>query len=163
MTPSQQIIQKLKDLKIDFILREHPEFLTCDDSRTYYEQHNIEGKRAKNLFLRNKNGKKHFLLILPQEKDYDKPRFKEISTQKCGFADSSRMDKYLKTYQGAVSPFGLLFDEEQVVKLYIDKSLLENSILHFHPNQNNQSIQITADNLLKFLKAINHEPEIIEF
>ncbi len=162
MTP-QELLDFLDKLEIQTKPYSHEPFDTCEISKAFHEKNNMAGVRAKNLFLRNKNGKKHFMLVLPHEKQFDKPKFKEISTQKCGMADHIRLYKYLGIMPGSVSPLALINDKENEVKIFIDKSIMEEEVIHFHPLDKTQSIPMKPQDLIKFLETINHEPEIINF
>ncbi len=155
-----KIYERLDSLNIRYNVYEHPHFDSCEVSSKYHASNNLPGVRSKNLFLRNKNGKKHFLLVLPHSIDFNKTRFREISEQKCGFADSERLMKYLGTTPGSVSPFSLICDTQSHTVVYIEDSLLEAEYLHLHPNRNDKSIQIKPQDVLKFIDSlgnIHHE------
>ena len=78
---------------------------------------------------------------------------------KLSFASDKRLTKYLNTKQGAVSPLGLIFDEENNTTLFIDKELEGEEKLSFHPNVDNASIVISYADLIKYIddKGISYE------
>lgn len=159
---TQELLSFLQTLGIEQKPYSHPAFETCDISRIFHASERHEGVRAKNLFLRNKKGNRHFLFVLSQEKDFDKTYFREISGQKCGMADDDRLLKYLGVTSGSVSPLSLIHDTENEVELYLDHSLTNASCIHFHPLDKTQSIALTPEELLKFLEAIGHKPNIVK-
>ena len=151
MSDSDQAIRDiLQELEIVHDWYEHESMHRCEDTHAWHSESKLPGVRAKNLFLRNKNGKRHFMLILPQEKSFDTPLFREMTTQKCGFASEERMMKYLGVKPGSVSPFCLITDDEAHVEVLIDASLMEEPYLYFHPQRNTASIQILPADLEKW-------------
>ncbi|MCD7112705.1 hypothetical protein LTY22_04060 [Limosilactobacillus agrestis] len=53
-------------------------------------------------------------------------------------------------------------NEAHNVKVYFDKDIFDEPIQTFHPNENTHTIFIKTDDLFKFLKQIDFEPEIID-
>jgi len=157
---TQELLDFLQLQKISYQSYSHPAFESCDISRKFHLKEGHMGVRAKNLFLRNKKGTRYFLLVLSQEKDFDKARFREISGQKCGMADHEHLKKYLGILPGSVSPLALIHDTEKEVELFLDAEILEASHIHFHPLEKTQSIALPPEEFLKFLKIIDHEPII---
>ena len=149
----QRIRESLNTLGIAFEWFEHESMHRCEDTLEWHNEHKLPGVRAKNLFLRSKNGKRHFLLILPQEKSFNKDQFRAITEQKCGFADETRMMKYLGVKPGSVSPFCLVSDVDGEVELYIDEDLMKESYLYFHPQRNTASIQLTPAGVTTWLDS----------
>ena len=149
---SDQIIRDLlREINIAHQWFEHESMHRCEDTHGWHQENKLPGVRAKNLFLRNKNGKRHFMLILPQEKKFDKTYFKILTEQKCGFAEEERMMKYLGVRPGSVSPFCLITDQEGHVEVLIDQDLMTAEFLYFHPQRNTASIQVTPKDLEAWL------------
>ena len=46
--------------------------------------------------------------------------------------------------------------------MILDKALMENSIINCHPMTNEATTSINRDDLIKFVRATNHEPHIIQ-
>jgi Ala-tRNA(Pro) deacylase len=157
------IISALNKEKISFLVYQHPAFTSCELSAAWHKENKQTGLRVKNLFLRNKNGKQHFLLMLPHKFDFDKARFKEISGQKCGLASEDRLWETLHTKPGAVSPLSLLYDTSHTVTLFIETSLLQAALLHVHPGTSQASVALSPDALLHALKAWGHAPQMMEW
>ena len=161
---SDQIIQKaLEALSIKYQWFEHESIHRCEDSLAWHQENKLPGVRAKNLFLRNKNGKRHFMLILPQDKSFDKDAFRSISGQKCGFASDDRMMQFLGVRPGSVSPFCLVSDTDQAVEIYIDQDLMTEPYLYFHPQRNTASIQLIPADLEKWLNHCGNQWQTIDW
>jgi len=145
------IYKILNDLNIDFTEYKHPAVFTCEEAEEYNK--NIGGAKIKNLFLRNKKGDKHFLVITEASKNIDLRKLSEsIGENKLGFASKERLEKYLNLKTGSVSPFGLINDKNKEVVVVLDKYLLNYEKLNFHPNINTATVQISKDDFLKFIK-----------
>jgi Ala-tRNA(Pro) deacylase len=139
----------LKELDINFTEYKHPAVLTCEEA----EKYNKGGAKIKNLFLRNKKGNKHFLVIVEASKNIDlKSLGESIGENKLGFASEERLMQYLNLKTGAVSPFGLINDKNREVIVALDKDLLNYKKLNFHPNVNTATLQISKDDFLKFIE-----------
>jgi len=156
-----KIIGALDNAGIKYELYEHPAFTTCEVSSAWHKDSGRPGQRVKNLFLRNKKGDQHFLLLLPHALEYDKKIFKALSGQKCGFADDTRLWEHLKIKPGAVSPLSLVHDENHQVQVFIEQSLVEAQALHLHPGTPEASVQIAPNDLLTWLQNLGYQPQTV--
>ena len=147
MNSDKAIQDLLHELEIVHEWYEHESMHRCEDTHAWHTEKKLPGARAKNLFLRNKNGKRHFMFILPQEKSFDTAQFREMTGQKCGFASEERMMKYLGVKPGSVSPFCLIADADSHVEVLVDQDLMIEEFLYFHPQRNTASIQCTPADL----------------
>ena len=71
------------------------------------------------------------------------------------FASVEELDSILKLSPGAVTPLGLLNDEEKRVTLYIDESFMS-GLIGLHPNDNTATIWMQATDLVKLLREDGH-------
>ena len=157
------IIEALDKAQTSYELYAHPNFSTCETSSAWHEASGKPGCRVKNLFLRNKNGKQHLLLLLPHEIEYDKARFKVLSGEKCGFASDDRLAQYLNIKPGCVSPLSLVHDADNHVLVFIEQSLMQAEALHLHPGTPESSVQIKPADLLHWLEIQGYQPKIISW
>ena len=72
------------------------------------------------------------------------------------------MEKYLGLQPGSVSPFGLINDTENHVHLFMDKNLLEENALSFHPNDNHATVVIGVNEFMRYLDVVGNSFEFIE-
>ena len=63
---------------------------------------------------------------------------------------------------GVVSPLGLLNNEDKDIRVYIDKEIVGEDRMSFHPNTNEKTIFVKTEDLFKFLENINYEVSVIE-
>jgi len=151
----ENVYQVLKDLEIEFMEFRHPPVFTVEDAEIHWK--NIEATHCKNLFLRDKKGRNHFLVVLPHNQQFDIRQFGEnTSTGRLSFASEQRLDTYLGLRAGSVSPFGLINDQENHVKVYISNDLKAAETLGFHPNVNTITITLTFLDFEKYLKWVGN-------
>ncbi len=112
----------------------------------------IPATRVKNLFLRNKKGNRHYLVILEIGKQADlKHLVKLIGDDRLSFGSPERLMAALGLTPGSVSPFGLLNDPLAAVRVILDEDLRGADRLIFHPNINTASVTISVPDFVRFL------------
>lgn len=145
-----KVYDVLRKLGISYTKHEHPPVYTVEEAERHWET--IKGAHCKNLFLRNKKGKNHYLVIAKSEKRVDlKALTSRLGEDRLSFASPERMKRYLGLEPGAVSPFGLINDLENAVVVIIDRDLKEASHVNFHPNVNTATVGIAVADFEKFL------------
>jgi Ala-tRNA(Pro) deacylase len=160
-TIMNDVNQFLSANNIEFTLHEHPAVYTCEEA----EKHcgDIPGIACKNLLLRNKKGKRYFLVVLPAKKQTDLKKFANIvGENKISFASSELLKEKLGLEPGAVSPFGLINDTNKSVEVYIDSDIYNAETVSFHPNVNTATLELSKDMFRKFLRAIEHKITVID-
>ena len=161
MDAYQQVANKLQELGIPFDVVEHPPAFTTEQADSYIE--GIEGVRTKSMFLTNKKKTQYYLLIMDDSKRLDMLRFKEIvSANQIKMASEKSLYEKMMLPPGTVSPFGLLNNKEKDIKVYIDKEIINEERMSFHPNTNEKTIFIKTSDLLKFLESIACDANVIE-
>lgn len=118
---------------------------------------------CKNLFLRNSNGKQHFLLTVPAATPIDlKQLATSLGSSRLSFASAERLEKYLGLQSGLVSPFGLLNDTSKSVIFVSSKNLPPSAIIGIHPNDNTATVWLAFGDLLALLSELKAEVKLIE-
>jgi len=156
----QNVYDVLEKLNISFERYEHGAVFTVEEIRNL--DITIPGGHTKNLFLRNRKGDKHFLVIISEEKDVDLKRLsKLINSTPLSFGSPERLNKYLKVYPGAVGAFGLINDTTNHVQVVLDSDLLNNDTVNFHPNVNTATVNLSVQEFRRYLNSINNPVSII--
>src|SRR6478752_1671967 len=151
----EAVFAALDALGIAYERYDHPPVFTGDDAAQHWAA--IPGRGAKNLFLRNKKGNRHYLVILPIEKEADLRRFvKAIGDDRLSFGSPERLAEHLGLTPGSVSPFGLLNDPTHRVRVFVDAELRAAERLIFHPNLNAHSLTIAPADLDRFFASTGH-------
>jgi len=145
------IYAALSALGIEYELFEHPPVFTAEEAAGHWGA--IPGAAVKNLFLRNKKGDRHYLVILGIEKQADlRQLVKLIGDDRLSFGSPERLNKYLGVTPGSVSPFGLIHDTGHSVRVIVDSDLRSAGRLIFHPNDNTASLTISGEDFVRFLE-----------
>ena len=141
----------LSALAIQYELFEHPPVFTAEEAALHWAT--IPGAPVKNLFLRNKKGDRHYLVILGIEKQADlRQLVKVIGDDRLSFGSPERLQRYLGVTPGSVSPFGLIHDATHSVRVIVDSDLKNAERLIFHPNDNTASLTISGADFVRFLE-----------
>ena len=119
---------------------------------------------CKNLFLCNRQGTNHYLLLMPGDKKFKtKELSSQINTARLSFAGAEDMLKYLDIEPGSVSVMGLMNDHEKHIRLLIDEDVLKDEYLGCHPCVNTSSLKIKISDILeRFLARTGHVPVIVQ-
>ena len=108
----------------------------------------------KNLFLRNKKGDRHYLVILAISKQADlRALVKMVGDDRLSFGSPERLMANLGLTPGSVSPFGLTNDVRHAVRVIVDQDLRSAERLIFHPNINTASVAIAGADFVRYLES----------
>jgi Ala-tRNA(Pro) deacylase len=155
------IYEVLSELGIEFQKYEHPPVYTVEEANRHRGK--LPGGQTKNLFLRNKKGERHYLLVASAGKKVDLKSLRAVFGEAAlSFASSERLQKYLGVQPGSVSPFGIINDVNQEVVIAIDRDLLRHDLLGFHPNINTATLVVGREDFLRFLKHCGNEVRIVD-
>lgn len=148
--------QYLERLHIPFVRHEHPPVATVAEAEEHWRD--IAALHAKNLFLRNPKGTRHFLVVLAFTRRGDLIALGEtFGEKKLGFASPERLLTHLGLTPGSVSPFGLINDPAHRVEVAIDVAIRDAEHVAFHPNVNTATLVISGDDFTRYLSAVGHE------
>lgn len=150
MDKAKRVYQALDDLKIKYTVFEHEAVYTIDEAKE--KAPILEGAQCKNLFLRNKKGTNHYLIICLESTIVDLKKLTEnLNEDRLSFASPKRLVKYLGVEAGSVSPFNIINDPKREVMVIIDKQLKDYEKASFHPNLNIVTLTIKYQDLITFL------------
>ena len=146
----QRVYDVLAELGIAFERHEHPPVFTVEEANRHWA--GIDAAHCKNLFLRNKKGTTHYLVILEHLKDADLKRLVvRLGDDRLSFASPERLTAHLGLSPGSVSPFGLINDRTHQVRVVIDADLRAAERIAFHPNVNTATIVVSWTDFERFL------------
>jgi Ala-tRNA(Pro) deacylase len=151
----------LSALGIKYDTYEHPPVFNAGDAAKHWAR--IPATPVKNLFLRNKKGDRHYLVILGIEKEADlRQLVKVVEDDRLSFGSPERLMARMGVMPGSVSPFGLINDTTQSVRVIVDQDLKRAERLILHPNINTASVSIAFDDLLQFLAWRGNEVRFVD-
>ncbi|MBR3614919.1 MAG: prolyl-tRNA synthetase associated domain-containing protein [Clostridia bacterium] len=158
----EKVLSKLKELNINYTEVEHTPVYTIEDMDALGNVFE-NAKICKNLFVRDQKGKRHFLVVLPEEK---RAPLADIATKiestKLSFASPERLMKYLKLEPGAVTPLSVINDESNEVEVVFDEDLKKEEMLGVHPCVNTATILLTPADLEKYVVSNNNKLKYIK-
>src|SRR5829696_6684204 len=160
MTPAE-LLAFLDRHAVPFERLDHEPLMTCEDVARVMPAE-LDAVHTKNLFVRDKKGRRHWLVVTVCEKPVDLKRVTEIAgADNLSFASPDRLMRYLGVSPGAVTVLGLVHDEAHAVSLLVDRDVWAAERLCCHPLVNDATLVLTHEGLARFLDVTGHEPRVI--
>lgn len=155
----EALLARLDDLGIETATVSHPPLFTVEESRKLRGE--IAGGHSKNLFLKDKKGQL-WLVVAEEEAEIDLKRLHQrIGSARLSFGSAELLGEVLGVQPGSVTPFAVINDTENRVKVVLDEALLVHQKVNFHPLTNEATTTIARDDLIGFLEAVGHPPAIL--
>ncbi len=151
-----QVLEFLNRNNIAYKLFEHEAVFTNEESGKI----NIPEvqNNAKNLFLRNHNKTKYYLVSLMHNKRADLKSFaQKIGEKKLSFGSADDLLSILKLTPGSVSPLGLINDKDKKVTFYLDADFLSAKDICVHPNINTGTLVIPIADFKRLVGILGYE------
>lgn len=162
MEQKKKIYELLDSLGISYQVIEHPAAYTIEDLYSL-EEFRDNPWVAKNLFLRDEKGRRHFLVLLDKDKKADLKGLRALlQTSNLSFASEERLMKYLHLTKGSVTPLGIMNDEKKAVEIVIDKDLVGRDKIGVHPNDNTATVILSYVDLHKVIQTHGNVIHIIQ-
>jgi Ala-tRNA(Pro) deacylase len=143
-------------------------FQRCDHAAVYTVEEAarlvppLPGAKTKNLFLRDKPGRRHFLVCLPAAKRIDiKVLSGAIGANRLSFGSADRLKQYLGVEPGAVTLLAVFNDPAQAVDLFMDEELWQSEAMQFHPLVNIATLVLSRDEVMRFVELTGHSLRVI--
>lgn len=145
---------------ITFTRHEHPPVFTCEEELRHVPESGAA--RTKNLFMRDRRGRRHLLLVTLCSKNVSIADFAETSgADRLSFASPERLMKHLGVEPGSVTLLGLVNDPAHAVELFIDQDVWAAPSLHAHPLRNDATLVLSHDDVARFVAATGHQARIV--
>ena len=153
MSPEEAAVyDALRLLGVTFQRFEHPPVFTVEQALEHWA--GIDAVHCKNLFLRNKKGDRHYLVVAAHTTAVDIATLADrVGESRLSFASAERLAAHLGLTPGAVSPFGLINDPAGSVHVVLDKTLTSAVRVGFHPNVNTATVVLSFVDFERFLAA----------
>lgn len=159
-TREQTLYERLRELGIVWKTYEHVPVFTVEEAAIVNAVQ--PGGHTKNLFLKDKKGGL-WLVVLRDDFRLDLNGLsKQIGAPRFSFGSGELLIATLGIPPGSVTPFALINDPEHKVRVVLDKAMLELEPVNFHPLRNDRTIAVSAADLLKFVTACGHVPQIVK-
>jgi Ala-tRNA(Pro) deacylase len=139
---------------------EHAPVFTVEEAAHLYESQ--PGGHTKNLFLKDrKDGL--WLVVCRDELRVDLNALsKVLDAPRFSFGSAQLLLETLGVQPGSVTPFAIINDTSDKVRVVLDGGMFAFDVLNFHPLRNDRTTAIASADLPKFIRACGHEPLIAE-
>ena len=157
----QQTYDFLKEAGIEFEITEHEAVYNMEELDAVDLPY--PGDDAKNLFVRDDKKRSFYLITVRGDKRVDLKEFrKTYGTRPLRFASEDSLMSIMQLISGAVTPLGLLNDEERKVEFYIDEDFMKGSgRIGVHPNDNTATVWLQASDLVKLIEEHGNPVHVI--
>ena len=130
----QETYDYLTNCGIDYEVTEHEAVFNMEELKAVELPY--PEADAKNLFVRDDKKRNYYLITVKGDKRVDLKQFqKDHGTKRLSFASADDLMRIMKLIPGAVTPLGLLNDEERKVTLFLDADFGD-GLVGVHPNDN---------------------------
>jgi len=155
------IYEFLGALGIAYERCDHPAVFTVAEVKRLVPP--LEGAHTKNLFLRDKKGRRHVLVVVGSETQVDiKGLSGALGLDHLSFGSAERLRKHLGIEPGSVSLLALLRDANCDVEVFIDRELWSATKLQCHPLVNTATLVIAREGIERFLEATGHTYRLVD-
>ena len=158
---ADDIYAVLEGLGITYVKHEHPPVFTVEKADEHRGK--MTGGASKNLFLRNKKGNRHYLMVVESDRPVNLKKMQGLlGESSLSFASPERLERHLGLMPGSVSPFGIVNDTGNEVVVIVDTGLMRHDTLNFHPNINTATLAISREDFRRFLEHSGNEVRYLE-
>lgn len=140
----------------------HDPVYTCDDVARIIPPE-VGGVQTKNLFVRDKKGQRHWLIVTDCSRSVDlKALAPLIGADNLSLGSADRLARHLGVSPGAVTLLGLVNDPEHRVALVVDRLVWAAGVLRCHPLVNTATLVIPQEGIRRFLLRTGHQPQVLD-
>ncbi len=156
----QDLFARFEELGISCTTRQHQAVFTVQQSKELRGE--LPGGHCKNLFFKDKKGRL-WLVVALEDQSLDIKKLRHVmGAGHLSFAKPELLQEVLGVEPGAVTPFALINDTGQRVSVVLDRKMLEHEVLNYHPLTNTATTTIASGDLLAFIEACGHSPQIVD-
>lgn len=160
MSPDD-LLSRLAELGIAVRSVSHPPVFTVAEAKQHRGA--LPGTHTKSLFLRDKKGAMWLVCCL-EDRAVDLGWLAaHLGARRLSFGSPDRLMTYLGVIPGAVSPFAVVNDRDRRVRVVLDRALFGRDPINLHPLDNARTTAIAGADLLRFLEAADHPPDLLDF
>ena len=164
-TSPEALLQRLDALGIAHRTVSHPPVFTVEEAKALRGE--LPGHHIKNLFLRNKKGRMWLVTCLEDREIDLKALGERLEAGRFSFGSADRLMTYLGVRPGAVTPFAVINDRENAVTMVLDSGVMgggpKRELVNCHPLVNTMTTALAPDDLVRFLEAERHAPQMLDF
>ena len=155
----QETYEYLTAHGVDYEVIEHPAVFNMEEVEKLKLPH--PEADAKNLFVRDDKKLHYYMITVQGNKRVDLKQFrKQHGLRNLSFASADDLMEIMGLIPGAVTPLGLLNDQERKVELYLDAAFDE--LISIHPNDNTASVWMKTKDLIRIITEHGNRVWVVE-
>lgn len=161
MPAPDDIFAVLARLNITYLRHDHEPVFTCDEAARAVPD--LGGAaHTKNLFLRDKKGRRHWLVVTLCSKAVDlRALAAHLGADNLSLGSPERLAAHLRITPGAVTALALIADPHHAVELVIDADAWEHEALCCHPLVNTSTLVLHRNDLQRFFDYTGHAAVVV--
>lgn len=119
---------------------------------------------AKNLFVRDDKKRNYYLITVRGDQTVNLKEFRRRhQTRPLSFASPEDLMAVLGLIPGAVTPFGVLNDQERKTQVYLDEGFLRApGLIGVHPNDNTATVWLKTEDFVALLRGHGTSVHVVE-
>lgn len=155
----EELMAYLTGLGIETTTIEHQPVFTVAESDLVNQR--LPGGHTKNLFLKDAKDKL-WLVVAEAHAKVDLKALKDrIGAAKLSFGKAELLAEVLGVTPGSVTALALINDTAGRVTVVLDQTLLDHDVINCHPLTNAATTALKSDDLLRFIRATGHDPQVV--
>lgn len=156
----QETYDYLESRGIEFETTEHQAVYNMEELEAV--QLPYPDRDAKNLFVRDDKKRNYYLITVKGDKRVDLKEFRKAhGLRALSFASADDLLAIMGLTPGAVTPLGLLNDEDRKVTLFLDECF-EGGLIGVHPNDNTATVWLQAEDLVSLIEGHGNSVHVTE-
>lgn len=160
MTESE-LYQYLEHHQVSYERYQHPAVFTCEEAERWVPE--IDAAKTKNLFVRDRKGQRHFLVVVGYDKQVDLNSLGQVlGCSRLSLGSAQRLEDRLGVQPGSVTILALANDRENQVELVLDEPISKARAVRCHPLVNTATLSLERQALDRFLESTGHQPVVVE-
>ncbi|MEM6974369.1 MAG: prolyl-tRNA synthetase associated domain-containing protein [Pseudomonadota bacterium] len=152
---------RLDALGIAWTHHYHPPMRTVADSRALRGE--MPGLHLKNMFLKEKKGGFWLVSCLEDRQFRIRDLERAVGAKGTSFGKPDLLWETLGVRPGAVTPFAVMNAAPGAIRLVLDAALVDAPVINAHPMHNRATTAFAWEGLYRFLDALDHLPQIVDF
>ena len=158
---SEELFTRFRQLGIPFESHKHPAVFTVEEAQLHCGH--LPGAHCKSLFLKDKKGQLWLAVMLDGREVNIKALQGAMGAARLSFGKAELLEEVLGVTPGAVTPFGLINDTKQRVRVFFDAEMMAAELVNFHPLRNDATTAIAPNDLRRFIIACGHDARELKF
>jgi Ala-tRNA(Pro) deacylase len=151
----------LQSHQIDYRRYDHPPVFTCAEAEALVPE--MDAARTKNIFLRDRKGVRHYLVVVGYHKMVDlKALAPRLGADRLSLGSEERLARFLGVTPGSVTILALAHDSQGGVQVVFDQDIAAAEALRCHPMVNTATLAISQADVRRFLEATAHPLTVLE-